>query len=205
MKGKGFVSKDFVRQFVPWLLVLSLLANVYLFRALSNHDRQTNEAWSHLTMELLKFNSWTEGEVDRVLQTGGADSANAQTVNMVRESLESLQFLPHHAQRLDSADVRLIDSFYGYVQMSLTDATREYQADGKLSAATVARLNGIKEALSLAAGIGQQLQGLRERSGVWSHDRWKAMWHGLAVELRNVDLEPLPASAPPAPESGDNP
>ncbi len=171
MKGKDFVSKDFARQFVPWLLVLSLLANVYLFRALSDHDRQTNEAWSYLTMELLKFNGWTMGEVDRVLQTGVGDSANAQTINMVRETLESLQFLPHHAQRLDSADVRLIDSFYGYVQVSVTDATREYQRDGK-------------------------------RSGVWSHDQWKAIWHGLAVELRNVDLEPLPEPAPPAPDSG---
>lgn len=180
------------RQLVPFLVLLSLVANVVFGLHLYSRDRHLNRVtWAHATYELWKHVNWASLNV-----TPGADGRVSDPVPegiaLALEDLEGLQYLPFYSQRAELAEVNTIRQFLHYAQRAQSVAAKEQYQSGKVSAESVERLTKIREGLELVLRGQRRTNEITQSPNPWNHAEWRAVWREVADSLRQMDFLPLP-------------
>ena len=172
---------NWVRQFIPWLLVISLGANLWLAVAVWDRDSYANRVtWGNMISDLSKYASWAHSD----------GSLNSLGITNAQETLELLQSLPHANARIDFQDRQVIYQFLSYANRSASVAQQEVKAGG-LSADSERRWEMIKQGLWQIAVHAETANRLKTSAHPWNHAEWKAMFRQMSRDLQQLDLVPL--------------
>jgi len=179
--------RTWLKQLMPWLLVLSLGANLYLGYGIWERDRHANWIlWGNTTRAFAKYAHWGTLDVE------GPDYSNSRGLTLANETLESIRWLPHYSDRVDDADLRTIEMFLRYADASLGLATREQLKTGAASEESRRRLDRVREGLRLIVEVSSRINELQKDAYIWRDGEWRKMWHEMAQQLNQIEFLPLP-------------
>ncbi len=180
------------RQLAPYLVLLSVVGNLYLGAQTYNRDKEINlVTWGNSVDDVWKYFHWLS--MDLMPQPDGRVSTTApQGLTLARESLDSLRSLPYFNRRVENDDLRTLEQFLRYASESYAVAVKEQGEKGTVSAESVQRLTKLKEGLVLVVRHQQTTNQLKSSSNPWNHAQWRSMWHNLATGLQAIDFVPLP-------------
>lgn len=180
------------RQLVPFLVFLSVAANLILGLQLYNRDRQVNRVtWGYSVNVLWKHVNWASLNVipgaDGRVSDPGPDG-----IRLALEDLDGLQYLPHYNRRAEFADMNTIRQFLHYAERAHALAAKEQYESGKVSPESAERLTKIHEGLELVLRGQSRTNKLTQSRNPWNHAEWRDLWAEIADGLRQMDFLPLP-------------
>jgi hypothetical protein len=184
--------RRFFRQLAPWLLLLSLGANLWLGQHLWQRNQRDNLLlWGNVTTRFVQQVHLVHGNLT-VPRDAGFATISVPQLETARESLEVIGWLPHYRQRMDDEDRMVIDRFLRYASMSIFRAGREQEQAGRLSPETEQRLDKISDGLYAMMSAGERRNELQRGEHAYNHNAWRAMFHQMAVGLGQIEFVPLP-------------
>lgn len=187
--SEGPLLSRWLRQVLPWLLLLSLAANLYLLRQTAERDRYANQfVWGNMASRLLYYFHHGAGNLAHKPERA------AVWFEMAGETLESLQWLPDHQDRVDGTDLAVLRRFSGYAKQAAELAAREQAGQGMLVPETRLRLERLHAALELLVERLNQVNDLQKPEYAGDHAAWRAMWQAAAGSLSEIEFVPLPES-----------
>lgn len=179
---------DWKRQLLPWVLVLSLVANAYLGYAVWKRDARINLAWANQTIEFVKYLNWSH------LSTADQGPMTTDGLSRAAETLQSLQWFPQADKRMRFSDFSTVNRFLTYAMNSASLAAAEQKEKGSLSPETQQRQARINDALFELMRIGERRNELQAEKYTWQHGKWRAIWSDMAQVLSKTEFVPLPNS-----------
>lgn len=176
--------QNWIRQLMPWLLILSLGANVWLAVSVWDRDSYANRiTWHNQTMAFMKYTDWSQ-------HSSTGEILDERALTTARETLEQFQSLPHSGKRMENSDRMVIWHFLHYALNSAHRAEQE-RAAGGLTPESERRIGVIREGLHHMVVTAERSNRLSQSGHPWNHAEWRAMWQEMAAGLSRLDLVPL--------------
>lgn len=180
------------KQFLPFLIGLSLLGNLYLVRVIHQRDDHLNRftwgnavdtVWHHVNMMSVNLMPGPDGRLyHRTLPD----------VEPARRSLELLRSLPHYNRRVDPDDMRTLEQFLRYADRSYALAVQEQGEAGKPSPESQERLAKVREGMEFILTHQDRTNQVKSSQNPWNHAEWRAVWRSTADGLKAMEFVPLP-------------
>lgn len=182
--------RSWIRQLIPWLLLLSLGANIYLGLVLVRRDQWVNTyLWGNTTARF--FQQVNQGSLG--VAPGSSLQSAREGLAQALESLHSLQYLPYYRERVDHGDWDALRRFISYAAQSTAAALREQSESGQVSERSRARLAVVREGLETILREGEHRRNeLQYPNKAWAHAQWRQMWAAIAASLSRLEFIPLP-------------
>jgi hypothetical protein len=180
--------KPWTQQLLPWILVLSLGANLYLGVSVWQRDRYANSiTWANVMMDLAKYTHWGS-----MAAQGPTYSQTDNGLFLARETLDTIRYLPNYSKRVPEPDWQIVNRFLMYANNSLNQAIQEQKETGTVSPTTKQRMDRIHDALVDLVKIAQRRNELQYPQYTWNHGAWRAIWTDMSAALSRFEFIPLP-------------
>lgn len=180
------------KQLGLYLVLLSVVANIFLGLQLCNRDLHLNKyTWGNAVERL--WHQVNMASLNAEPRAGGVMvTPTLEGALLALEQLEFLQSLPHYDQRVDDDDMRTLRQFLRYAQAAHEQAAKEQKENGGATAESVKRLRKVKEGLEFILRGQSVTNQAKVSRNPWNHKAWRAVWHDLAEGLKQMEFVPLP-------------
>lgn len=180
------------KQFIPYLLVLSLAGNLYLGVQIYNRQHDLNlYTWGNAVNAIVKSVVTADMEITQP-KVGPMVDPPSIGIQMTMESVEALRSLPDFDKRVSEDDMQTIKQFLRYAETAYGIAVTEQAQSGSVSAESRERLTKIHEGLRVFLRVQQETNQPQVSKNPWNHADWRVVFHKLAVGLGELKFVPLP-------------